>query len=102
MAMTQAEREASFHRVVAALGVGTIGTGPDAKPLPPLPGREPRRGSALAVESEIYGAVRLYEYGEVWGRPGLDLRMRCLISIVAAAAMGHPETLYRHINSALN
>ncbi len=100
--MTQAEREAAYERVRRELGVDRIGTGSDARPLPPRVGREPRRGSALPVESGLYAAVRLYEYGEIWGRPGLDLRTRCFISIAAVAAMGHEDQLYRQINSALN
>src|SRR5262245_49979779 len=100
--MTQAERETAYERVRRDLGVDTIGTGADARPLPPRRGREPRRGAALPVESEIYAAVKLYEYGEVWGRPGLDLRTRCFISMAAVAGMGHDDALYRQINSALN
>jgi 4-carboxymuconolactone decarboxylase len=100
--MTQAEREAAYERVRRELGVDRIGTGPDARPLPPRRGSEPRRGAALPIESEVYAAVKFYEYGEIWGRPGLDLRTRCFISIAAVASMGHEDQLYRHINSALN
>lgn len=100
--MTQAEREAAYERVRRALGVDQIGTGPDARPLPSRRGREPQRGSALAIESEVYAAVKLYEYGEIWGRPGLDLPTRCFISVAVVAAMGHEDQLYRQINSALN
>jgi 4-carboxymuconolactone decarboxylase len=100
--MTQAEREAAYERVVRRLGVDRIGTGPDAQPLPPRRGHEPRRGSALPIESEVYAAVRLYEYGEIWGRPGLDLRTRCFISIASVAGMGHEHSLYRQMNNALN
>jgi 4-carboxymuconolactone decarboxylase len=100
--LTQSEREVTYQRVQKDLGIDTIGTGPDARPLPPRPGREPRRGSALPIESEVFAAVKMYEYGEIWGRPGLDLRTRCFISIGAVAAMGHEDQLYRQINSALN
>ncbi|MDT3445783.1 MULTISPECIES: carboxymuconolactone decarboxylase family protein [unclassified Pseudofrankia] len=100
--MTQAEREMAYERVREQLGLDMMGTGQDAAPLPPRLGREPRRGSALPIESEVYAAVKLYEYGEIWGRPGLDLRTRCFISIAAVAAMGHEDQLYRQINSALN
>jgi 4-carboxymuconolactone decarboxylase len=100
--MTQAEREATYERVHQELGIDLVGTGPDARPLPPRHGREPKRGSALPVESEVYAAVKMYEYGEIWGRPGLDLRTRCFISIASVAAMSHEDQLYRQINSALN
>jgi 4-carboxymuconolactone decarboxylase len=100
--MTQEEREAAYERIRKEIGLDTIGTGPDARPLRPRSGHESQRGSALPIESEIYGAVRLYEYGEVWGRPGLDLRTRSFISMAAVAAMGHEDQLYRQINTALN
>jgi len=100
--MTQEEREAAYARVCAALGVDRIGTGRDAPPLPPRRGREPRRGAALPIESEVYAAVKQYEYGEIWGRPGLDLPTRSFISIAVVAAMGHEDELYRQINSGLN
>jgi 4-carboxymuconolactone decarboxylase len=100
--MTQAEREAAYERVRLELGLDTIGTGAEARPLPPRRGREAQRSAALPVESEIYAAVKLYEYGEVWGRPGLDLRTRCFITIAAVAGMGHDDQLYHQINSALN
>ena len=100
--MTQTEREAAYERVCRELGVDRIGTGPDAPALPARRGHESPRGAALPIESEVYAAVKLYEYGEIWGRPGLDLRTRCFISMVAVAAMGHEDQLYRQINSALN
>ena len=100
--MTQSEREASYERVRRELGVDRIGTSQDALPLPPR--REhalARAGSALPIEAEILGA-QMFEYGEVWGRPGLDLRTRCFLTVAAVAAMGHQDQLYRQINSALN
>jgi 4-carboxymuconolactone decarboxylase len=100
--MTQTEREASYESVIRELGLDRIGTGPDAPPLPPRRGRESRRGSALPIEDEMYAAVRMYEYGEIWARPALDLRTRCFVSIAAVAAVAHEDQLYRHINSALN
>jgi 4-carboxymuconolactone decarboxylase len=100
--MTQAEREAAYDRVRRQLGIETIGTGADARPLPRRRGRAGQRGAVLPIESETHAAVRLYEYGEIWGRPGLDLRTRCFISIAAVAALGHENELYRQINSALN
>jgi 4-carboxymuconolactone decarboxylase len=100
--MTEQEREAAYERVIEELGVDRIGTGSDARLLPPRQGRGATRGAALLVESEVYAAVRMYEYGEIWGRPGLDVRTRCFISIGAVAAMGHEDQLYHQINSALN
>src|SRR5262245_61570678 len=100
--MRQVEREAAYERVRGALGVDRIGTGSDAPPLPPRRGRASRRGASLPIEAEVYAAVKQYEYGEVWGRSGLDLRTRSFISIAVVAAMGHEDELYRQINSGLN
>lgn len=101
MVMTQAERNAAYARVVAALGVGRIGTGPGAKPLPPRHGRADVRGSALAIEAEIRG-IQMYEFGETWGRPGLDLKTRSYITMAVLVALRTPDQLYRHVNIALN
>jgi 4-carboxymuconolactone decarboxylase len=100
-AMTQTERIAAYERVVRELGVGRIGTGPDAKSLPSRGGRGDARGSALPIESEILG-IQMFEFGEIWGRPGLDLKTRSFISVAAHIALRVPDQLYRQINIALN
>jgi len=101
MVMTQAERIAAHERVIAAVGVGKIGTGPEAKPLPPRGGRADVRGTALAIESELRG-IQMYEFGETWGRPGLDLKTRSYITMAVLVALRTPDQLYKHVNIALN
>ena len=101
MVMTQVERTIAHDRVVAALGVGKIGTGPDAKPFPPRGGRADVRGTALAIEAELRG-IQMYEFGETWGRPGLDLKTRSYITMAVLVALRTPDQLYRHVNIALN
>ena len=101
MVMTQAERIAAHERIVAALGVGTTGTGSDAKPLPPRGGRADVRGTALAIEAEIRG-IQMYEFGETWGRPALDLKTRSYITMAVLVALRTPDQLYKHVNIALN
>ncbi|WP_232794030.1 carboxymuconolactone decarboxylase family protein [Pseudofrankia saprophytica] len=99
--MTQAEREAAYQRVRRELGIDRIGTSPDAPPLPPRRrGGHLRPATALPIEAEIRGA-QLYEY-EIWGRPGLELKARCFITMAALTALGRSDQLYRHINSAVN
>lgn len=100
--MTQEEREAAYERVSAELGIDRVGSGPGAPPLPARRHGGAQGGSALPIESEVFAAVKLYEYGEVWGRPGLDLRTRSFISMAAVAALGHLDQLYRQVNTALN
>jgi 4-carboxymuconolactone decarboxylase len=99
--MTQSERQAAAVRIRGALGIDRMGTGPDAPPLPPRSGiGNIEAGAALPVESEIHGA-QLIEY-EVWARPGLGLRARSFLTMAALTALGHPDQLRRHVNSALN
>jgi 4-carboxymuconolactone decarboxylase len=99
--LTQAERNAAYQRVRRELGVDRIGTGSDAKPLPPRSqSGTAKRGRALPIEAEMYGA-QMYEF-EVWARPALDLRTRSFITAAALTATRSPNQLYRHINIALN
>jgi 4-carboxymuconolactone decarboxylase len=101
MAMTQSQRNAAYERIRRDLGVDRIGTGRNAPPLPPRASAAKKPGAALDIEAEIYGA-QMYEFGEVWGRPGLDLRTRSFITVAALTGMRAGDPLYRHINCALN
>jgi hypothetical protein len=47
--MIQVEREAAYERVRQQLGVDMIGTGPDARPLPPRRGA--KRGGGRRCRS---------------------------------------------------
>lgn len=99
---TQAQRNADYERVRRELGVDRIGVGPDSKPLPPWSGDVARKaGAALPIEAAMHGA-QMHEYGEIWARPGLDLRTRAFITVATLTALGYEKQLYRHINSALN
>jgi 4-carboxymuconolactone decarboxylase len=101
-ASTQEERKANYERMLTELGVDRMGLGPDVPKLPPragLPGLKP--GSSLSIEAGIRG-VQMYEFGEIWPRPGLDLKSRSAISVATLAALNRPNQLYRHINIALN
>jgi 4-carboxymuconolactone decarboxylase len=49
----------------------------------------------LQVEREIIGA-QAYAFGEVWSRPGLDIRTRCFITLAVLTAkyqLGPPRRL---------
>src|SRR5205085_2197881 len=43
------------------------------------------RGFTLQVEREILGA-QAYAFGEIWGRPGLDTKTRCFITLAVLTA----------------
>ena len=40
--------------------------------------------------------------GEIWTRPGLELKQRSLVSIAAIAALGRPQALGLNVRMALN
>lgn len=42
-----------------------------------------------------------YCWGEVWGRPGLDRRMRSIVNLAMLAAMAKPNELRVHTRGAL-
>jgi alkylhydroperoxidase/carboxymuconolactone decarboxylase family protein YurZ len=54
------------------------------------------------VTSSVYPLVVQYCYGEIWDRPGLDLRIRGLCAVAAFAALDHEPLLRKFAISALN
>jgi 4-carboxymuconolactone decarboxylase len=55
----------------------------------------------LAIDDEAY-AIHQYGYGEIWGRPGLELRQRSFITLGVLTATAQPDQLAIHVNNALN
>jgi 4-carboxymuconolactone decarboxylase len=43
-----------------------------------------------------------YAWGDVWTRPGLDLRTRSCITVAMLVALNRPEELALHVGGALN
>jgi len=41
-------------------------------------------------------------WGSIWSRPGLDRKMRSMLTIALLAALGHPEELKLHIRATRN
>jgi 4-carboxymuconolactone decarboxylase len=99
--LTQEARNAAYARVIKDLGVDRIGTGVGALTLPARPGAAGQRGSALPIEREVFG-VQMFEFGEMWSRPGLDYRTRAFVTVAALVGMRATDLLYRHVNIALN
>ncbi len=102
--MSQKEREAARDRVVRQLGVGRIGAGDSATPIPPREGSPlaVRAADRLPIEEEITQIQAQYGYGEVWGRPGLPLRTRSFITMGILMALNESDQMGIHINNALN
>lgn len=46
--------------------------------------------------------VTKYCWGDVWNRPGLDLKSRSLINLAMLAALNRPHELKIHLRGALN
>lgn len=64
-----------------------------------------RSEAALAAASEFdrpFQELALrYCWGDVWGRPGLDRRIRSIVNLAMLAAMGKPNELKIHVRGAL-
>jgi len=82
---------------------------------------EERRARGSAIYEKMFGpeltrelrgetgapddVVDLYTeitFGEIWARPGLDLKTRALITIAALTVLGRERQLYYFIRGALN
>ena len=55
------------------------------------------------VAPDFKDMVRDFAFGEIYARPGLDLKSRQLVTVAALAAMGNTSTEFRaHLHGALN
>jgi 4-carboxymuconolactone decarboxylase len=54
------------------------------------------------ITSAVYPLIVQYCYGEIWGRPGLERRVRALCGVAAFAALDHEPLLRKFALSALN
>ena len=57
------------------------------------------RASALTADFQDY--LTRTAWGEVWSRPGLDRKIRSLLTITVLTALGHRHELALHIRSAV-
>ena len=51
---------------------------------------------------DLQRLVTRYCWGDVWGRPGLDKRMRSFLNLAMIAALNRPHELKLHVRGALN
>jgi 4-carboxymuconolactone decarboxylase len=56
---------------------------------------------ATDLTADFQTFITRYAWGEIWGRPGLDRRMRSAITLTALIALGHEEELAIHLRGAL-
>jgi len=101
--MNHNDRAAACERVVATIGIGRLGLGPDAAPLVPMAG--PLSGghaARMSLEQDLAMISAQYGFGEVWGRPGLELRTRAFITMAVLQVMHENDQLHIHVNNGLN
>jgi 4-carboxymuconolactone decarboxylase len=51
---------------------------------------------------EYQELVTQYCWGEVWGRPGLDRKMRSMLNLAMLAALNRPHEIKLHVRGAIN
>ncbi len=59
-------------------------------------------GGATAFTSPIQDHITARAWGDVWQRPGLDLKTRSMITVAMLAALGRQHELKGHVRGALN
>ena len=59
-------------------------------------------GNATPFTQPIQECITRNAWGDVWQRPGLDLRTRSLITVAMLIAMGKQHELKGHVRGALN
>ena len=59
-------------------------------------------GGATAFTAPIQHYIARNAWGDVWQRPGLDLKTRSLITVAMLTALGKQHELKGHVRGALN
>jgi 4-carboxymuconolactone decarboxylase len=59
-------------------------------------------GNATAFTQPIQEHITRAAWGDVWQRPGLDLKTRSLITVAMLTALGKQNELKGHVRGALN
>ncbi len=59
-------------------------------------------GNATAFSLPIQHYITKNAWGDVWQRPGLDLKTRSLVTVAMLTAMGKQHELKGHVRGALN
>jgi 4-carboxymuconolactone decarboxylase len=103
-AMTREERRAARDRIVAALNLGRIGQGADAPVLKGLPGGLTNwsMGEGTPLAKDIVDLAADHGFGEIWGRPGLETRVRSYITLAVLQVLCETNEMQIHMNNALN
>jgi 4-carboxymuconolactone decarboxylase len=102
--MTHEDRRAARDRVCAALNIGRVGQGIDAPVLKGLPGGlfSATMGAGIPVAKDIADLAADHGFGEVWGRQGLEIRVRSYITVAVLQVLYETNEMQIHMNNALN
>ena len=57
--------------------------------------------STTALTEDFQNLITRYAWGEIWSRPGLDVRTRRMLVIGTLVALGQHEELAMHVRAAL-
>ena len=58
--------------------------------------------STTPLTAEFQSLITRYAWGEIWSRPGLDVRTRRILVIGTLLALNHWEELAMHVRAALS
>jgi 4-carboxymuconolactone decarboxylase len=59
------------------------------------------QAAATPFTADFQDLITRYAWGEIWTRPGLDLRTRSCVTLTAMVAGGHLDELAMHVRAAL-
>jgi 4-carboxymuconolactone decarboxylase len=59
------------------------------------------KGQVDTLSAPLQDLITRYCWGEIWARPGLDMRTRSFLNLAMMAALGRPEELVLHTRGAI-
>jgi len=60
------------------------------------------KATRTSFNGDLVDLITRYAWGEIWSRPGLDLKTRSCINVAMLVALGREEELVLHLRGALN
>ena len=60
------------------------------------------QAAATQFTADFQDLLTRYAWGEIWTRPGLDLKTRSCITVAMLVALNRPEELALHVRGAFN
>lgn len=103
-AMTHEDRRLARDRVVDALRIGKVDRAADAPFLEALPGglTDWSMGEGIPQALDLANLAADHGFGEIWGRPGLELRIRSFLTVTVLQVLYETNEMQLHMSNALN